>query len=323
MNPVVSIIIPTYNRAHLIGETLDSVLAQTFKFWECIVVDDGSTDHTEELLQFYCEKDSRIKFYYRPKDRPKGANACRNYGLKESRGKYVNWFDSDDLMDSEKLSIQVERLEQSNYNFTVCQTVVFKTNLSYILGLRHEEIFSANTFEDYLCEKIGWLTQAPLWNKSFLVQNNFKFDETLLAAQEWEFHCRVLIVSSNYDWIDQPLVYIRQHNDSISYEPKNENLREWYYFLARLKIYRKQRLRLPGDVKDYLQLFLLHKFKSFVRKKSLKKSVVAFFYFIVREKELTLISKISGFLAIFSFALFGRGHIFTKKVKFGYKSILL
>ena len=58
--PLVSIIIPTYNRAHLIGETLDSVLVQTYTHWECIVVDDGSTDGTDALLATYCKKDSRF-----------------------------------------------------------------------------------------------------------------------------------------------------------------------------------------------------------------------------------------------------------------------
>ena len=80
-NPLVSIIIPTYNRAHFIGETLESVLAQTYHNWECIVIDDGSTDYTDELMEFYCEKDSRIQYYHRPSHKPKGANACRNYGF--------------------------------------------------------------------------------------------------------------------------------------------------------------------------------------------------------------------------------------------------
>ena len=79
MKPLVSIIIPTYNRAHLIAETLDSIIAQTYTNWECIVVDDGSTDPTDELMETYCKKDSRFQYYHRPKNRPKGANACRNY----------------------------------------------------------------------------------------------------------------------------------------------------------------------------------------------------------------------------------------------------
>ncbi len=76
---IIIIIIPTYNRAHLIGETLDSILAQTYTNWECIVVDDGSTDETDSLLAAYCAKDKRFQYQHRLSDRPKGANACRNY----------------------------------------------------------------------------------------------------------------------------------------------------------------------------------------------------------------------------------------------------
>ena len=77
--PLVSIIIPTYNRAHLIGETLDSVLAQTYQNWECIIVDDGSSDNTDEVIGAYVEKDSRFKYYHRSdKDLPKEPSASRN-----------------------------------------------------------------------------------------------------------------------------------------------------------------------------------------------------------------------------------------------------
>ena len=65
-NPLVSIIIPTYNRAHLIKETLDSVLTQTYTNWECIIVDDGNSDNTEEVINSYIAKDQRFKYCHRP-----------------------------------------------------------------------------------------------------------------------------------------------------------------------------------------------------------------------------------------------------------------
>ena len=76
----VSLIIPIFNRVDYIGETLESIIEQSYKEWDCIVVDDGSTDHTEELLEFYCEKDPRISFI-KGHTFTKGANACRNYGF--------------------------------------------------------------------------------------------------------------------------------------------------------------------------------------------------------------------------------------------------
>ena len=124
MNPLLSIIIPTYNRAHLIGETLDSVLGQTYKNWECIIVDDGSTDKTPEVIANYIQKDSRFQFYNRPSDRPKGANACRNFGYEISTGKYVKWFDSDDIMHPEFLEKQINVLK------TNCVTISSQQNMN-------------------------------------------------------------------------------------------------------------------------------------------------------------------------------------------------
>src|SRR5690606_29007556 len=93
-----SIIIPTFNRAHLIGETLDSVLAQTYQNWECLVVDDGSTDGTDALMAEYVAKDSRFHYHKRPDTHLPGGNGARNYGFEESKGAYIQWFDDDDVM---------------------------------------------------------------------------------------------------------------------------------------------------------------------------------------------------------------------------------
>ena len=83
-------IIPTYNRAHLIGETLDSVLAQTYQHWECIIVDDGSSHNTDRVVSEYVKKDSWFKYYHRPDEHLPGGNGARNYGFKMSQGKFIN-----------------------------------------------------------------------------------------------------------------------------------------------------------------------------------------------------------------------------------------
>jgi glycosyltransferase involved in cell wall biosynthesis len=309
LQPLVSIIIPTYNRVHLIEETLDSVIVQTYQNWECIVVDDGSTDATAELMGFYCEKDSRIQYHHRPEDRPKGANASRNYGFELSKGKFVNWFDSDDLMHKDKLFIQVKRLEQSKHHFTVCQTLVFENNLSNILGLRHEKIYSNNPFEDYLMENILWLILAPLWRKEFLIQNNFKFDEGLHAAQEWEFHCRVLFYCNDYDWIEQPLVYIRQHKESISYN-KNLAFRKLHYYKAREKIfYLIKNNDISEKLKRYRDNYFLDHFRGFIFTKNIDSAFKCLLNHIIPIKEIRLKYKLKMIIAFFLFTIFNKGTI--------------
>lgn len=311
---MISIIIPSYNRAHLLGETLDSIILQTYKNWECLVVDDGSSDYTKELMEFYKEKDLRISYYNRPKYKRKGANACRNYGFKLSKGEYVNWFDDDDIMHIEKLEVQVRALQDSDYNFSVCQSKVFEDETENILGLRHNQIWSPFPFEDYLKMKIIWLTQPPLWKRSFLIRLNYLFDEYLTAAQEWEFHCRAIKTSPKYHYTNTPLVFLRKHSQSITYR-SCRTARTWNYFLARLKIYRNKELELERSSMIFLRKYLLDSFKKMIRTQN-PYAIKAYTQFIIPESNMNLKSKFYALLAILSYNLVGKGNNIHQKIKY-------
>ncbi len=94
---LVSIIIPTYNRADLLPETLNSIIAQTYTNWECIVVDDGSTDNTANIVQQYAEKHSKIKLFSHPNHENRGAGASRNLGIINATGDFIAFLDADDF----------------------------------------------------------------------------------------------------------------------------------------------------------------------------------------------------------------------------------
>ncbi|MEO2064643.1 MAG: glycosyltransferase family 2 protein [Christiangramia sp.] len=129
MKPLVSIIIPTYNRAHLIKQTLDSVLKQTYKKWECIIVDDGSEDDTAQLICRFSETDSRIRYIKRSSNFPKGAASCRNIGLSVSTGEYIQFLDSDDIISPEKIGAQVDKMENDKaFSLITCKWGHFKKN---------------------------------------------------------------------------------------------------------------------------------------------------------------------------------------------------
>ena len=155
---LISIIIPTYNRAHLISETLDSVLAQTYPNWECIIVDDGSTDTTDEVVGEYVKKDSRFQYHHRPKDRKKGPCACRNYGFEFSKGEFIKWFDSDDIMYSELLEKQVGTFEEA-IDCSVCKVAYydFEKNIT----VKENTIYSSQLIEDYLVGRITFYVSGP------------------------------------------------------------------------------------------------------------------------------------------------------------------
>jgi glycosyltransferase involved in cell wall biosynthesis len=213
-NPLVSIIIPTFNRAHLIGETLDSVLSQTYTNWECIVVDDGSTDETEKLLATYCAKDNRFRYHHRPSNRPKGANACRNYGFESSKGEYIQFLDSDDLISINKIEGQIVAMnnEQSN-DIATCSWGYFRKKirdsviqenepyyLSYQKGLDLLNVLGSNS--EYFPSHV-YLTKRNVINIAG------GWDELLAVNQDGEYFCRVLLNCVNVVFVKNAVVYYR------------------------------------------------------------------------------------------------------------------
>ena len=117
LTPKVSIILPTYNRAYIIEKGINSLLNQTYQDFEIIIVDDGSTDNTEEIIKKLQEKDKRIK-YIKLKTN-KGAATARNIGIKAARGEYIAFQDSDDEWMHEKLEKQVKVLDTSSKEVVV------------------------------------------------------------------------------------------------------------------------------------------------------------------------------------------------------------
>lgn len=210
--PLVSIIIPTFNRAHLIGETLDSVLAQTYTNWECIVVDDGSTDNTDELLVSYCNKDKRFQYHHRPKDRLPGGNAARNYGFELSKGEYIQWFDSDDLMLPDFLKNKVVVLT-NELDLVICSGYKVNQYLNNKKTIKLNE--SADLFREYVLWKLQILTPSILFRKSFLIDKDL-FCSKIYRGQETEFFSRLffLLPQRNYKIINSPLFLYRQHHKS-------------------------------------------------------------------------------------------------------------
>ena len=115
IDDLVSIITPSYNTSRFIGETIESVIAQTYPNWEMIIVDDCSTDNTDEVVKPYLA-DSRIHYLKNPKN--SGAAVSRNYALREAKGRWIAFLDSDDLWYPEKLEKQIAFMKKNNYAFT-------------------------------------------------------------------------------------------------------------------------------------------------------------------------------------------------------------
>jgi glycosyltransferase involved in cell wall biosynthesis len=212
LQPLVSIIIPTYNRAHLIDKTLDSVIAQTFVNWECIIVDDGSTDNTEGVIKAYVKKDSRFQFHNRPADRPKGANACRNFGFEQSKGDFIQWFDSDDLMVKNKLECKINAINNSATDFVISKTANFSEK-GFQKPYEYNSLSEGVTVERFILRKIHWYTYDVLLRRE--IAEKISFHEMMKSWQDYYYFILMLLETTNYHFINEVLTLRRLHGDSI------------------------------------------------------------------------------------------------------------
>lgn len=186
--PLVSIITPVFNRAHLVGNTIDSVIAQSYTNWEMLLVDDGSSDSIEAMIQEKYGDEPRIRFYKRNRE-PKGASTCRNIGAERSKGSYLIFLDSDDWLETYCLEQRVQVMETyHNFDFAVFP----------FRYLKHDGSLQANNFDNgkdplinFLSEESYWCIMCPIWRKEFFCRLG-GFNTAFPRYQDPEIHIRAL-----------------------------------------------------------------------------------------------------------------------------------
>lgn len=220
-SPIVSIIIPTYNYGHLIHRTIQSILSQTFKNWECIIIDDGSTDDTSFIIGELVKSDSRFRYF---SQNNRGVSAARNVGLKAARGEYLQFIDADDLIQKEKLQAQI-------------QFLIDNPEIDIVYG-NAKNIESEALFDDLLFltgDSIDWIPRIiGSANEALvaLVQSTFPphcalirrrvindvglFDEDLHYCEDWHYWIRCAAAGKRFHYADLKgsLSLYRRHPDS-------------------------------------------------------------------------------------------------------------
>jgi glycosyltransferase involved in cell wall biosynthesis len=210
---LISIIIPAYNRAFLINKTLNSIYNQSYQKWECIVVDDYSTDETLKVLDTYKTKDSRFKIVLN--HNKKGAPGARNAGLQHAKGKLIIFFDSDDIM-------YPNHLENKINVFYKNSDVDVVTSFSHVLNDNHnvidtfcwitegdilERLYKGSTYVD---------TNSALIKSDIFHRHKIIWDENCPSYQEWDLHIELAKVCK-YAFIPEFLSgYYKREKDTIS-----------------------------------------------------------------------------------------------------------
>ena len=206
-SPKISVIVTTYNRAHMVGETVDSILNQTFKDFELIIVDNDSTDNTEEVIKSY--KDERIKYF---KNQNNGIIAInRNYGIAKACGEYIAFCDDDDLWYPEKLEKQILELEKDSQIGLVCNNEIGFDDR----GDHGEMIKTRLRDRDFPFESLIWanrISSSTVLVRKAVLDDVGVMDESpeIMTAEDYELWLRI---AKNYrvKYIDLPLGKYRTH----------------------------------------------------------------------------------------------------------------
>jgi glycosyltransferase involved in cell wall biosynthesis len=209
---LVSVIIPTYNRGWILKEAIDSVLSQDFDDFELIVVDDGSTDNTQDILDGY----ARDIIVLRQDNR--GVSAARNAGIAFASGQFIAFLDSDDLWLPGKLSIQIDFFN-SNPDVLICQTEeMWIRNGKRVNPKKRHKKLSGMIFKHSL--PLCIVSPSAVMLKKSLLDKTGVFDESLPACEDYDLWLRI---SCKYPvfLIDTPLIIKRGgHEDQLSKTPK-------------------------------------------------------------------------------------------------------
>jgi glycosyltransferase involved in cell wall biosynthesis len=213
---LVTTIIPCYNQGQFLQETLESVYHQTYTDWECIIVNDGSHDSTEEIALDWCKKDSRFIYF---KKENGGLSSARNAGLQLSKGDYIQFLDSDDLLAPDKLFFSVKLFDAD----TTLDVVITDYNM---LDIKNSQIkppiynisnvhFNFDTIVNQWDIDFTIPIHCALFKKSSM--GNLQFNEILKAKEDWLFWIQFFKKSDNVTFINQQLVSYRLHEKSMTH----------------------------------------------------------------------------------------------------------
>ncbi len=230
--PLVSVIVPCYNQSQYLSEALESVLGQTYSSWECIIVNDGSTDSTEKVGHNWVLKDGRFKYLKKSNG---GLSSARNMGLEIAAGEYIQLLDADDLLEADKIKHQITYLDNSKEKIDIVVS-----GYRYFLDTdksRDLLIFGPFNFLPEVAVNIEdkkdivklfsranpMVVSAPLYHKS-VFQRIGRFDESLGANEDWDFHFRCVvngIIFQHCGYPPKSRTLIRIHNKSMSANRRN------------------------------------------------------------------------------------------------------
>jgi glycosyltransferase involved in cell wall biosynthesis len=222
-NPLVSIIVPCYNQAQYLDEALQSVLGQIYTNWECIIVDDGSTDNSAIVAKKWVEKNIQFKYYYRENG---GLASARNFGVSKAEGFYILPLDADDKIEMTYLKKVVEVFEfDKEIKLVYCRA-------SYFGAKEGEWILAPYSFPEILIDNMIFC--SAVFKKEDFVNEGGYLEDLKFGLEDWDLWIRLLKITDKVFKIPEILFFYRKHHGTsmsdkfTDKEKHNQTLRVIY-----------------------------------------------------------------------------------------------
>lgn len=237
MNELVTIIMPLYNAEQYLEDTILSILNQSYKKIELILINDGSTDNSLDICLYYKEKDERIKLINTPNQ---GVSHARNIGIKESQGQYIMFCDADDLYHNEFVRTMVENLESNQSDLCVCKYMNFKHKEEFDnVELSNNKLNYENQNDIYKVILFEHEISGYVWNKIFLreiiLDHNLHFNHLVHEVEDLLFVIQYLRYTKKMTQIESQLYFYRDNPTSIMHQ--KFNLKKYSSIYGRVNIY--------------------------------------------------------------------------------------
>ena len=214
-NPKISVIVPVYNAEKYLKRCIESLLIQSFRDFEIILVNDGSTDSSKKICDNYSLQDSRIVVFTQKNS---GASAARNVGISNSNGEYICFVDADDFVGTEYLSCMLELVDSQTD--LVCQGMAcLKNGNESVIGFNEEEIFTIDQncsfFDKYILFRYCG-SYCKLFKRSIIQNNNIRFSSKIICAEDFDFILNYLRCCKNIKVTPAANYYYEHHENSVS-----------------------------------------------------------------------------------------------------------
>ena len=198
----ISVVMPVYNKEMYLDKTLKSILTQSYKNFEIIIVNDGSTDNTKKICDEYAKKDSRISVYHIENG---GVSNARNIGLKYVTGEYIQFIDADDCINEDVFKTYIEILEKEKYDiiFTSYNKVDHEDKILKVVDLEYRGLkYKKDILEDFVKNQVdtgyyGWISNK-LIKADIVIKNKIKFDTNISLAEDLDFYLDIYRYSDKY-----------------------------------------------------------------------------------------------------------------------------